>query len=208
MKASYAWILLGVAIAVILYLVFRPIPVINNKDLIRKVDSLGNDNTLLRKSLAAEFFNFSHFKDSSTKVIDSLLGRNRAIKQVVTGLQKDKADLANQILNRKPNESIDSPCIELARKVISDSLIITDYQKNNELLISGFSNMIGKRDSLITHQQKLILSDSILIAQQKDLYTLQEKQLKSVQRQGKTSAWLARSLAVVALVLGGILLGK
>jgi hypothetical protein len=208
LKSGLPWILLGIAIAVILYLVFRPLPVINNKDQIKQIETLTDANNLLRKSLNAEFFNFSSYKDSTTHVIDSLQGRNIDLKSRVNITEAEKQDLALQILNHKPNESIDSPCFELARKVLADSLIIGDYQKNTERLIFTFNDAVTHRDTIISHQQDLILSDSVLIAQQKDLYKLQEQQLKKVQRQGKTSAWLARSLSVVALVLGGILLTK
>jgi len=217
MKPAIPWILVGISIAVILYLVFRPVPVINNKDLIHKIDSMGNDNALLRKSLTAEFFNFSSYKDSTTHVIDSLQGKNIDLKTKIGLTQSEKQDLANEIINIQNHRTgsgtvffseIDSPCIQLARKVLADSLIIGDYQKNTERLIFTFNDAINHRDTIISHQQDLILSDSVLIAQQKDLYKLQETQLKKVQRQGKTSAWLARSLAVVSLVLGGILLNK
>jgi hypothetical protein len=145
MKASYAWILLGIAIAVILYLVFRPLPVINNKDQIHRIDSLNNDNNILRKSLTAEFFNFSHFKDSSTKVIDSLIERNHVLNIDTRALQQDKQILAEQILNHNPGESIDTPCIELAKKVIADSSVILDYQKNAERLIFTFSDAVNNQ---------------------------------------------------------------
>jgi hypothetical protein len=208
MKASYAWILLGIAIAVILYLVFRPLPVIDNKQAIKTLDSLKKENDLFRSSLSAQFNNFRLFKDSSIHVIDSLEGRNIDLKSVLNITEAEKQDLALQILNHKPEQSIDSPCLELARKVLADSLLVIDYQKNTDRLIFSFNQGIDKRDSLIERQQWLIISDSVLINTQHDLYTLQEKQLKKVQRQGKTSAWLARSLAVVSLVLGGILLSK
>ena len=208
MKASYAWILLGVAIAVILYLIFRPLPVIDNKQAIKTIDSLKKENDLFRASLSAQFNNFRVFKDSSTHIIDSLQGRNIDLKSVLNITEAEKQDLAKEILNHKPQESIDSPCFELARKVLADSLLVIDYQKNTDRLIFSFNQGIDRRDSLIERQQWLIISDSVLINTQHDLYTLQEKQLKKVQRQGKTSAWLARSLAVVSLVLGGILLSK
>ncbi len=208
MKTALPWILLGITITIILYLVFKPIHSVDNKDLIHKVDSTEKENKFLHQFVNAQLNNFSHYKDSTTHVIDSLQGRNIDLKSIINIANQDKRDLANQIIHRIPNESIDSPCVELARKVISDSLTVIDYQKNTDRLIFSFSDAVSKRDTIIRQQQSLILSDSILISGQKDLYKLQENQLKKSQRQAKTSAWLGRSLAVVSLVLGGILLAK
>lgn len=202
------WLLLGIAIAIILYLAFRHTPIINNKEDIRRLDSTEKDNKFLRQFVNAQLNNFAHYKDSTTLVIDSLMGRNAAIKEDWRITEKINQSLADQIIHRQPGQSIDSPCIELAKKVLSDSAVIISYQHNTDQLLSTFADALNKRDTMINHQQRLLLSDSVLIGQQKSLYVTQEKQLKQVQRQGKTSAWIARSLAVAALVLGGILLSK
>ncbi len=196
------WILLVIGICVIIWLVFRPVPGVDNKAAVHTIDSLTGENKALRKALNATEATYKPKIDSLTSVSVSVGLDNDILSGQVSNLLRVNSKLSeNYEILRNSGQPIDSICELAMRRIPIDSAIITNYQENNSHLIAVLGQVSSSKDSIILAQHRLILSDSILIQNQASLNKTQEQQIKKIQSTAKLNAWLARSLAVTAGVL-------
>lgn len=203
-KQYGGWIVTGLLAAVILYLVFRKVPVNDNAQAFKTIDSL----TVINKSLNGQLTNFAYQYGMNqlelTHQKDSLLAQNDFLKLRGDAAYQSNQSLAKQVQYyrvHKDTIAYDSACDRLALQVINDSVVLSDYILNTDKLVQNFTGQILDRDSMITYQSNLIVSDSLLIKAQSKLNTTQQAQLKQMTKRAKLTAWIARGLAVTTGVL-------
>jgi uncharacterized membrane protein YgaE (UPF0421/DUF939 family) len=121
-----------------------------------------------------------------------------------TSAYHSNQSLAKQVQYYKAHKdtvSYDSACDKLALQVINDSVVLQEYIINTDKIVHNFTEQILDRDSMITYQSNLIVSDSLLIKAQSKLNTTQQAQLVKSEKRAKLVAWIARGLAVTSGVL-------
>jgi hypothetical protein len=193
------WILVGLLSGVILYLIFRPVPKIDDTALIKTKDSLLSINKGLREQLTNFAYQSAIQVEGLNHKSDSLQAQNSVLKFKNDISYDQKVSLAKQIQYYKSHAdtiSYDSACDLLAKQVINDSVIMRQYEINTGKLIENFTQGINDRDSLINFQSGLIVSDSLLISAQNKLNDTQQAQLNKMTKRAKLNAWLARTGAV------------
>jgi hypothetical protein len=203
-KQYGAWILVGLMSALILYLIFRPVPVNDNSAAFKTIDSLNSINKGLRNQLTNFAYQFSIESEGLKLKNDTLIAKNDILKFKNDVAYDQNYSLAKQIQYYEAHQdtaSYDSACDLLTIRVINDSVTIQDYQINTDKLVQNFSQQINDRDSMIAYQSNLIVSDSLLIKAQGKLNGTQQVQLEKMTKRAKLNAWLARAGAVAIGVL-------
>lgn len=201
---KWGWLIAIIAVGIIVWLVLRPPATPDNSRQQHYVDSLLGSNGQLRSDVELQYNDHLRYKDSATRVIDSLEGRNTEIKTHANIVLAQNLSLARKIQYYQQindTEQFDSSCLVLASRVIDDSVLIQDYQHNTDKIINSFGDLVNHQDSLIMAQHGLILNDSLTIIAQKDLNQTQAKEITRLVKRGKITTWIGRSLAVVAAVL-------
>lgn len=218
MKANtwLAWLLLGVAVVILLWLVFRPAPSTDNSALIKSRDSLLVINKGLRKTLQQTV-------NLKQPQIDSLLKLNDSLQDYGTDLQ-DKLDdahaenrrLANNIIISMQHHAVmfkvdgdpemhvldDSDCYKLALQVIADSAQEENLKEVHYRQVLGLVKTITDQDSIIVGQHNLIISDSLVQSKQLTLSDVQEKQIKKLKNRLSVTKVGAGILIIGSFILG------
>lgn len=211
LKQYGGWILSGLLIGVILYLIFRPVPVIDNSAEIKTIDSLkvivkAKDDALVDISYRANI-EIGTLKND----LGLLLAKNDVLKFRFDVNYDEKLSLANQVKYyeaHKDTAAFDSACDLLATKVINDSVTLKEYEINTDKLIANFSQGIEDRDSLITFQSNLIVSQKDLIKEQSKLNSTQSGQLVTITRRAKLNGTLAKIGAIAVGILAIVVATK
>lgn len=196
------WIGLGIAVTVIVYLLFfRPVPNTDNAAAFKSIDSLKGLNVQLNERLTSFGYQYAIDVTALETQNKTLLTQNDLLKLKNDAAGQSNYSLAKQVQYYKANEdttSYDSACDLLAKQVIDYDLERKDYQINTDKLIQNFSQQIEDRDSMITYQSNLIVNDSLLIKAQGKLNNTQQGQLTSLNKRVKLVTWVARALAVTS----------
>jgi len=204
-KTYLGWIISGLLLGVIIYLLFRPVPVPDNHILQNRVDSLAKVDNAKDSALMALQARLTPKDDSLTKLVADLQDQAALNVNIMDGHEEIIYSLSKQVQYYKAKEdrgAYDSACDLLAKKVISDSLIVRTYQENENHIIQSMGSLISDKDSIIVTQQSVIIEKSALIAAQKTLNETQTKQIKKLSSTGKVFAWVGRALFVIAVAEG------
>lgn len=199
------WILTGLLAAVIIYLLFfRPVPNTDNAAAYRKIDSLTADRDQAKTLL----FNYAYeatIRETDLQIKNkTLLTQNDFLKLKNDATGQSNVSLAKQVQYYREHQdtaAYDSSCDLLAKQVIDFDVERKDYQINTDKLIQNFSEQINDRDSMITYQSYLIVSDRKLDSAKTKLITTQQGQLVKANKETKLLTWIARGLAVTSGVL-------
>ena len=199
------WILLGL---VILWLILRPAKAPDNSRAEATIDSLLKVNLSLRKALNTTESVYQPKIDSLQKASDSLGIQGSVLSDKIDNLLEENSRIRQAYEIAMGSSPIDSICDIAMKRMPIDSATIASYQHNTDHIITTLGGIIAGKDSIILSQHALIMSDSVVIVQQRALNGLQEKQLKTAENKSKITAWLARSLALSTAILAIIVAVK
>lgn len=210
-KTYGGWVIATILAIWLLYILFRPITVPDNKVLQRKIDSLYKVNAELRANAANIVFEQQQKIDSLTEETDKLVDQKENIEDKVDALQERNSTLYNEYMYAKKHndrDRTDSLCDIVMKKHYNDSATIALYMQTTNKLIFNCNEKLIAALEINKAQGLVIKSDSVLIANQKKLNEKQTADIKKLSRQKKAVTWVGRTFALTTLILGAILISK
>ena len=205
-----AWVLVGILLLMLLYVLFRPAPSIDNSAAQKTIDSLISVNIRLR--------NINNISDSTKQVaIDSLakLSDDLADQAVedrdhIDALNSTNTTLYNDYQYAKAHKDaprVDSLCDIVVAKMKIDSAIVSEMMQHSNDAIHNLSSQIFLQNQELTGDHELLENDSLLIAKQIALNKTQETQLTKQAKNSKVKT-VAAGILIVAAFIGGVLIAK
>jgi|GEM_PF-4549131 hypothetical protein len=208
------WLLSGILICILLWLLFRPAPTTDNTAALKTIDSLTTENVRLRKIMEGTVDREKPQIDSVLKLNDSLLDYQASLQNRIDisdeqniSLSHVIQDLRKQIPVDINSTAYDSACDLLAKNAENDSLLHKLHEQNLQRVIIGYTKAVDDQDSIIVGQHNLIINDSLLISHQAPLIITQQSQIKKLQKQNKV-AKIAGGILIVIAFIGGVLIAK
>jgi hypothetical protein len=198
-------ICLGIGVG---YLLFHKSPVPNHNREHAVIDSTAKawQSQVVQIKLEADSFAIvNHQIDSS---LQATTRRLKAAESALTIAVNHATDLASIIEDSHDTGMKLSTCDSLAMYVTTHAFQIEALNTLTDSLVAQHVRMMMVKDEQIARQSKAIGEMDTVISNQYKNYNSLYKDYKSEVRQKKTSAWVARSLGVVALVLSGIIIAK
>ena len=128
MKTYGGWIATGILVAVILYLIFRPVPTFNNSEAIKTIDSLRYDNNRLKTALQTTEKRLIPKVDSLNKASDSLKKQDSIKSEKINYiLKRESATVAEYNRLKSEGKPTDSICdAAMKQKPIDSAITSTD----------------------------------------------------------------------------------
>jgi hypothetical protein len=176
-----------------------------DKRLIDSTAAVWQRNVIRIRQQADSFSIVNHQIDSS---LQATTRRLKAAESALSIAVNHATDLATIIEDSRDTGIKLSTCDSLAMYVTAHAFQVDALNTLTDTLVAQHVRMMMVKDNQIARQTVAITEMDSVIQEQYKGYNTLYKDYQSQVRQKKTSAWMARGLGVVALVLSGIILAK